>query len=67
MRQRAASQLSYELLVIAYDNQGPDNYVVQNASFCLSKMQFFFHVCPGLWLYFKTEILLLFQYILMLC
>ena len=52
--------------------QGPDNYVVQNASFCLSKINDFVQnfvqnaavrIVPGLRLYFKTEILLLFQYV----
>jgi len=55
------------------DDQGPDNYVVQNASFVCpklmisSKMQVFVRVFPGLRLYFKTEIMLLFQYFLVLC
>jgi len=62
------SHPSSELLQASFiDQQGPDNYVVQNACFCLSKMQYFVCIFPGLRLYCKTEILLLFQYLLVLC
>jgi hypothetical protein len=59
------------------DRKGPDNYVVQSASFCLSKINdfvqnfvqnaVFVSIFPGLRLYFKTEILVIFRYILVLC
>ena len=55
-----------EAMCTTSDGQGPDNYVVQNASFCLSKINdfvqnfvqnaFFVRIFQGLRLYFKTEI-----------